>query len=186
VDAHGDYLYSYALMRLRSPSLAEDAVQETLLAALQARHSFAGKSSEKTWLVGILKHKIIDTFRKQRREAALSLDEEREEDIAETNSAFREQGMWSGHWRPSAAPQEWQEDGLSVLERKEFQIILHQCLNTLPPRVMAAFSMREIDESDSAEICKVLEISETNLYVMLHRARTQLRRCLELHWLATR
>jgi RNA polymerase sigma-70 factor (ECF subfamily) len=184
VKLYGDYLYGYALMRLRNPELAEDAVQETLLAALKARYSFAGKSSEKTWLVGILKHKIIDQFRKQQREAAISFDEELGNGLSDPQTSFREEGEWIGHWKASAVPQNWPEDGLSALERKEFQSILQRCMDALPPRVMMAFSMREIDESESSEICKVLEISETNLYVMLHRARMQLRHCLELHWLA--
>lgn len=177
VDQHGDYLFRYALMRLRDRSLAEEVVQETLLAALQARDKFGGQSSEKTWFVGILKHKIIDHFRKQRREVAL---EDTDRLPAEREETFRAAGEWVGHWTEEAAPSEWGADPVKMLEKREFWQALEQALATLPPRLAQVFILREMDEMKSEEICKLLGITESNLWVMLHRSRMQLRRTLEV------
>lgn len=181
VDKYGDYLYGYALMRLRDPIVAEDVVQETLLAALTARQTFAGKSSEKTWLVGILKHKIIDYFRKKKRETPMS------ETMPqwEQDQFFAGDGELDGHWQPQAKPQQWGTDlpsPLDVAEQKDFWRVFYSCLDKLPERVATIFSMKEFDEMETQEICKVLDITETNLWVILHRARLNLRRCLEVRW----
>lgn len=180
VDQHGDYLFRYALMRLRDRSIAEETVQETFLAALQAKSKFSGNSSEKTWLIGILKHKIIDHFRKHRREVSLEdtqlLPSEREE-------TFRTTGEWVGHWAQHAAPSDWGADPIKTLQKREFWQALEQALQTLPPRLAQVFVLREMDEMSSAEICNLLEITESNLWVMLHRSRMQLRRALELNYL---
>jgi len=179
VDQHGDLLYKYALMRLRDPAIVEDLVQETFLAALQARHNFAGQSSEKTWLVGILKHKIIDHFRRINRERPVndveSLPDESEE-------LFEVTGLWAGHWKAEMGPTEWATDPGRVVEQMEFWKVFEGCLSELPARTASAFTLREMDGLTSEEICKVLNISATNLWVMLHRARAQLRRCLEVNW----
>jgi RNA polymerase sigma-70 factor, ECF subfamily len=179
VDQHGNYLFRYALMRLRDRALAEEAVQETLLAALQAKDKFSGHSSEKTWFVGILKHKIIDHFRKQRREVPLE-----DSDLlpAEREESFRTTGEWVGHWTEEAAPTEWGANPIQVLEKREFWDALEQALSTLPPRLAQVFILREMDEMKSDEICKLLGITESNLWVMLHRSRLQLRRTLELNY----
>lgn len=176
VDQHGDYLFRYALMRLRDKSRAEEAVQETFLAALQGRAKFGGQSSEKTWLVGILKHKIIDHFRKQRREVSI---DEIELLPVEKEQHFRTAGEWVGHWTEEAAPAEWGADPVKTLQRKEFWQALEKALSTLPPRLAQVFILREMDEMSSDEICQALGITESNLWVMLHRSRMQLRRALE-------
>jgi len=179
VDQYGDYLFRYALSRLRDRHVAEEIVQETFVAALQARTRFGGQSSEKTWLVGILKHKIFDHFRRTSKEvqvediAALPLDQE---------DPFRRTGEWVGHWTEKAAPVEWSGDPVRMLERKEFREILDQCLATLPPRLAQVFILREMEEVAASEICKILNISEANLWVMLHRSRMQLRRALEMKY----
>ena len=180
VDQHGDYLFRYALMRLRDRSIAEETVQETFLAALQAKSKFSGNSSEKTWLVGILKHKIIDHFRKHRREVSL---EETQLLPSEREETFRTAGEWVGHWSENAAPSDWGADPIKTLEKREFWQSLEQALQTLPPRLAQVFVLREMDEMSSSEICNLLEISESNLWVMLHRSRMQLRRALELNYL---
>lgn len=173
---HGDILYRYALPRLRDPHLAEEAVQETLVAALQARTRFSGRSSERTWLVGILKHKIIDHFRRTKREQPM-------EDLAEWSEARVEEaeaGIWPQPQAP--APQEWGADAPAAIERKEFQAALADCLTRLPRRAAEAFALRELEELSTAEICKALGVTPTNVWVMLHRARAQLRQCLETKW----
>jgi len=179
VDQHGDALFRYALLRLRNKHLAEEIVQETFLAALQSRKSFAGQSSEKTWLIGILKHKIIDHFRRAKREVSL---EETDLLPTETEETFRTTGEWVGHWTVEAAPIEWSGDPVRLLEQKEFRRAFEDCLASLPERLARVFTLREVEELSAPEICKLLEISESNLWVMLHRARMQLRRALELRY----
>ncbi|HEY0268307.1 MAG TPA: sigma-70 family RNA polymerase sigma factor [Methyloradius sp.] len=174
---HGDYLYRFALARLRDPHQAEDVVQETLLAAIQ-NQSFEGKSAPRTWLTGILKHKIIDLMRKQVREQPM-------EDIGE--DLPDEPGMdefFSGdkrHW--DEAPQRWDVPE-NDLEQKQFFITLQACMDRLPKKLASLFMLREVQEEDNEEICKALGITATNAWVMLYRARMSLRKCMELNWLS--
>jgi RNA polymerase sigma-70 factor (ECF subfamily) len=178
VDAHGDYLYSYALLRLRDRELAEEMLQETFLAALKARHNFARQSSERTWLVGILKHKIVDHFRRSSRERPVADFEANSND----DDRFHKSGEWAGHWTQEGAPKEWKDDPSQLVENQEFWEIFNRCLAQLPPRLAEAFTLREIDGLSSEEICEILDISPNNLWVMLHRARALLRRGLEVNW----
>lgn len=178
VDEHGDYLFKYALSRLRDPLKAEDAVQETFLAALRGGKSFQGRSAEKSWLVGILKNKIFDHFRKAGRETAFTelefySDNERE--------SFESDGLHQGHWISDAAPNDWNDPGAS-LDSEVFWETYRDCSNKLPKNVATVFALREVDGVESKEICTMLNISESNLWVMLHRARMALRRCLETNW----
>jgi RNA polymerase sigma-70 factor (ECF subfamily) len=172
---HGDYLYRYALARLRDPHLAEDAVQETLLAAL-AGSGFAGQASPRTWLTGILKHKIIDQFRRQQREVQLETPEE----VAAEEPGMEEFFLEDGHWMEP--PQAWREPG-NVMQQNQFLEILQACMDRLPKKLARIFLLREIEENDNEEICKELEISPTNAWVMLYRARMGLRKCLEMNWM---
>ena len=180
VNQHGDYLFRCALLRVRDSRLAEDIVQETLLAALQGRVRFAGESSERSWLVGILKHKVIDHFRKNSREAP---SEDMEHLINEQDQPFNGMGRWK---RDTTGPKEWTEDPGTILERKEFWDVLKRCISELPPRMAHVFSLREFSDLSSEEICKALNITATNLWVMLHRARMHLRRCLEINCMGLR
>jgi RNA polymerase sigma-70 factor, ECF subfamily len=179
VDEHGDYLFKYALLRLRDVAKAEDAVQETFLAGLKGGKSFAGRSAEKTWLVGILKNKISDYFRKASRETPFT-DLEFYHD--EESDRFTEQGPFKGGWIHELGPTEWSPDPGASLDNEAFWKTFHECAAKLPKNINAAFCLREIDDTDTAEICRVLNISENNLWVMLHRARMALRRCLETNW----
>ena len=178
LDAHGDYLYRYALFRLRDTAAAEDAVQETLLAALQAHARYAGRGSERTWLVGILKHKIADHFRRQSREAQAPAHEGDEF----AHEEFFRTGEWQDHWKVEYAPTDWHADPAALAEQHEFWLVLQDCLGPLPQRTASAFVLREVDELTSEEICATLGITVNNLWVMLHRARLHLRHCLELNW----
>lgn len=179
VDRYGDYLYAYAFSRVREESAAEDLVQETLLAALQARQTFNEKSNERTWLTGILKHKIIDHFRRNSRQVDLS-DEEK--DLSQYDYLFERDDEWNGHWNAKLAPMQWNSSPEAVLERSEFRGILTHCLGELPERVANAFTLREMDGLEAKEICDVLMISINNYWVMVHRARLHLRRCIEFNW----
>lgn len=177
LEEHGDVLYRFALARVRDPALAEDLVQETFLAALKARERFAGESSERSWLVGILKHKVMDAFRKKYKDQLFVAEGDVEET---TGRAFDAHGHWDV--RGGHAPARWGSDATKAFEQAEFKTVLDDCLGKLPPKTAAAFSLREMDDLETGEICKVLNITATNLWVVLHRARTQLRRCLEVNW----
>ncbi len=179
LDQHGDYLFKYAVFRLRDDTAAEDAVQETFLAALKAYEKFEGRGSERTWLVGILKHKIIDHFRKVTREATIGEDVDEGSDHDEF---FRQSGRWTGHWDPDHAPTDWHATPHELAERSDFWQVFGDCLTPLPERTASAFTFREIDGLSTEEICAILGIKTNNLWVMLHRARLHLRNCLEINW----
>jgi RNA polymerase sigma-70 factor (TIGR02943 family) len=178
VEIHGDYLFNYALMRLRDPSRAEDAVQETFLAALKGGKSFAGRSAEKSWLVGILKNKISDYYRKACRETSFTDLEFYSE---EESDRFVADGLSKDSWIHELAPHEWSSPGAS-LDSEVFWRTFRDCSNKLPKNVGTVFTLREVDGIGSREICAMLNISESNLWVMLHRARMALRRCMEINW----
>jgi len=172
IDAHGDYLFRYAMFRLRDVAAAEDVLQETLLAAMKGHTGFMGASSERTWLVGILRHKILDRFREVSRLRPLyDLD-------AFDDFDFQE----NGHWRLDSAPVAWRAEPDELIEQKEFWDVLTHGLSSLSARTATAFILREIDCLDTDEICEVLNVSRENLWVMLHRARLSLRRYLQINW----
>jgi len=177
LEVQRGYLLRVARLQLRDTALAEDVVQDTLTAALTAQGSFSGKSSVKTWLTGILKHKIVDAIRKKQREpvAASSLDDEA--DLEDFEGLFRENGAWQ------APPADW-GDPEQALNRRQFFDIMEFCLEKLPPNTARVFMMREVMELESDEICKELTITANNLWVILYRARMSLRECLELNWFA--
>ncbi|HYY96955.1 MAG TPA: sigma-70 family RNA polymerase sigma factor [Pyrinomonadaceae bacterium] len=183
VDEHGDYLFGYAMFRLRDAAAAEDLVQETLLAALQGRQGFAGRGSERTWLTGILKHKLADYFRRLGRETPVS---QLEEEASAHGEFFRPAGEWEGHWEAECAPLEWRSTPEELLRESEFFRVLDECLSPLPARVSGAFVLREVDGLASEEICRMFGVTSNNLWVMLHRARLHLRHCLELNWFKPR
>jgi RNA polymerase sigma-70 factor (ECF subfamily) len=177
LDEHGDALFRYAHLRTRDRSVAEDLVQETLLAALRARANFAGKSAERTWLIGILKHKLADYWRKHAREVPLETVPGGEDPDDLLQRLFDESNR--DHWR--VEPSTWANPH-AALEDQQFWHVLMDCLASLPPAQAQAFSLCEIDGLEGTEACKVLDIAPTNLWVMLHRARLRLRQCLEMNW----
>ncbi|UCG52776.1 MAG: sigma-70 family RNA polymerase sigma factor [Candidatus Latescibacterota bacterium] len=174
VDEHGDVLFRFAVLRVKDTHVAEDLVQETFIAALEGLATFRGGSSIRTWLVGILKHKIVDYFRKSAREVPstdlAALEEETEDELF---------NRW-GQWRH--LPSKWRETPDNLLENKEFWGVFLRCLDALPNSLRRAFALREIDGLKTDEICKILSITATNLWVILHRARGKLRDCLDTNW----
>jgi RNA polymerase sigma-70 factor (ECF subfamily) len=175
IEQERAYLLRYALLQLRNPAQAEDAVQETLLAALEGRERFSGRSSLRTWLTGILKHKIIDHLRRSGREQPLvSADDDRSEADA-VDALFVE----DGHWREF--PAQWGSPA-KAFENSRFWSAFELCLQRLPARTAKVFTMREVMEMTTDEICQELDITTTNCWVMLHRARLMLRECLEMTW----
>jgi RNA polymerase sigma-70 factor (ECF subfamily) len=175
VEALRPYLLRYASLQLRNRDAAEDAVQETLLAALAAERSFEGRSNVRTWLTGILKHKCVDAMRRAAREMPLADDEPGV--AAELDALFDERGHWREHPKPWTDP-----DG--ALHQKQFLETLEACLAKLPARTAQVFMLREHLGLDTAEICKQFGLTATHCAVILHRARMALRLCLDRNWFA--
>lgn len=179
MDQHGDPLFRYAVARLRDAALAEDAVQETFLAAWKSRREFGGRSSERSWLIGILKHKITDHFRRTAREEP-TLDPE---SVGESEpDCFTQTGWSRGAWRSGWGPLEWPDDVAGSLDRAAFWQAFWGCVEGIPKRVAAVFIMREMDELSGEAIARELGLSPNHVFVLLHRARMALRRCLESNW----
>jgi len=176
VDLYADRLYGFALLRVTDAAVAEELVQETFLAALAAfkNGNFSGKSSLQSWLTGILKHKIMDHFRKKYRNSAHSFDDIREADIGDFFDA-------GGNWR--VKPSRWGDTPQKQYERQELMQALVECIDALAELQADAFRLRELDGAEAKEICKVLKISATNYWVLMHRARLAMRRCMEPHWI---
>jgi RNA polymerase sigma-70 factor (ECF subfamily) len=174
LNLHGDYLYRFALARLKDPHQAEDAVQETMLAAIK-NNSFQGDSAVRTWLTGILKHKIIDLQRKQLREQPVSDLVDMDNSDTSMDDFFDQ----SGHWLERPLAMHMPED---ALQQNQFLRVLDDCMNKLPTKLKTIFMLRDVQEIENEMICKELEITSTNAWVMLYRARMSLRKCLELNW----
>ncbi len=172
---HRSYLLRYARLQLRNEAWAEDAVSETLLAALSKPQSFGNRSQLKTWLVAILKHKVIDLLRARSREVSLEAHDDGDGSEELDALMFRQDGHFA------AAPAEWGNPEQDLSSR-QFMQVLETCTERLPPAMARIFLMREWLEMPSDEICKELRLTSTNLYVQLHRARLRLRECLEIHW----
>lgn len=173
VDKYADYLYSYALYRVSDRASAEDLVQDTFAAALASRSRFKGKSSEKTWITSILKNKIFDYFRKRYREKTDGVDGM---DAFSSDQFFDDRSNWA------VKPIPWHKGPERSVEDAEFMDIVHKCLETINPKQADAFRLREINQADTEEICKVLNITTSNYWVLMHRARLFMRRCLEINW----
>jgi len=171
LDRHGDALFRYALLRVRDQPLAEDLVQETLLAGLRSHTRFTQLSSERTWLIGILRHKIIDDYRKRRHQcdyapAVDSVDE----------SFFTKRGLWV------KGPITWRGNPHESLEKERFWAVFRDCLGVLPPHFADAFCLSALEQKTGSEVCEILGLEPTKLWTLMHRARSRLRRCLELNW----
>ena len=173
VDAHADYLFNFALGQVRDAAVAEDLVQETFLAALKGSDHFAARSSQRTWLVGILRHKICDHLRRACRERSVRIDAAvaRNDDEAWDNAVL---------WMHEIAAET--QSPTRRLELAEFRDNLESALGKLPPRLAQVFKLYEMEERPNREVCQAMNISESNLWVMLHRARTQLREHLAGWW----
>jgi len=174
VDLYADDLYAYALKMIPHPDQAENLIQETFLAALKSKNSFKGISSEKTWLIGILRHKITDLLRSKYREVPVS--SLAPEDVS-VDSFFDH-----ANETLKKNPGSWDFQPDQLLNKEEFWRAFEECLKRLPTRTAEAFSLSEMEKMNSREICKVLNVTATNLWSLLHRARVQLRQCLQINW----
>jgi RNA polymerase sigma-70 factor, ECF subfamily len=175
LERQRSYLLRVAVLQLRDRDVAEDVVQETLLAALTGRDGFTGKSTVKTWLTGILKHKIVDAIRRKQRDPVLESALPDEMDLEDFDGFFKDNGGWQ------SPPADWGNPE-EMLGRQQFFDVMQLCLDKLPPNTGRVFVMREVMELETEEICKELRITANNLWVILYRARMALRHCLEENW----
>jgi len=173
LNEHGDYLYRYAMSHLHNTELAQDMLQETMLAGWKGHETFAGQSSTRTWLVGILKHKIIDHIRSEIRRR--NLTELLESDP--TSEYFDSHGAWV------ESPSVWKDNPEELCKNKQFRKVLEQCISQLPEKQQNVFYMRDIIGEDTPTVCKYCDITSTHLHVLLHRARLALRQSLNEQWL---
>ena len=176
LEKHRPVLLKFAMLQLRNQAQAEDAVQETLIAAIQGAKNFAGRSSVRTWLVGILKHKIVDLIRRSSREQPLDLPGA-ETSLEDFDVLYQEDGHYV------SMPAEWGDPEAALSKRRFFET-LERCLEGLPKNTARVFMMREVMGFETGEICKELAITASNCWVLLYRARMGLRICLEQRWFA--
>lgn len=178
VNKYADYLYGYAITRVDDEELARDLVQETFLAALEKAEKFEGRSSEITWLIAILKNKIIDVYRKKssgllKRQEALTEPQD-PDDFFEAED---------GHWKVQYQPKAFGLETYDPLLGKEFNHILRQCMQKLPSLWLSVFTMKHMDEETTETICSELKVTSSNYWVIIHRAKVNLRACLQKNWI---
>ncbi len=176
VDLYGDRLYRYALSRINKVEVAQDLVQETFLSAFKAREQYRGEASEFSWLISILKNKIMDFLRakyKTRSSEQINIDD------LSVDHLFK-MAQRECHKK---SPSNWIPNPNELLEKKEFWKIFEMCLGKLAAVGAQAFTMREVEHMNVKEICNILGITTSNLYVLLHRARSLLRDCIDTHWI---
>lgn len=172
IDKYADYMYNYAVVRVNDSDIAKDLVQETFFAGLKSAKNFQGKSTERTWLISILKRKIIDYYRKINSNKGK----------AEVRMNFYDDGENEGNWLEERVPQKWDNSSDKKIENEELRNQIDSCIDALPEKYAMVFRMKTIQEFETEEICNELDITSSNLWVMIHRARTQLRKCMEDNW----
>jgi RNA polymerase sigma-70 factor (TIGR02943 family) len=177
VENYANSLFSFSMKRVNDEEVAQDLVQETFLGALKSKNNFDGKSSEKTWLIAILKYKIIDYYRLKSKKQISPLLQSEGEEIDEFNFDDR------GHWKIKPEAVSDIEKADETLERKEFYNILENCLKKLPFKLATVFRLKMLLEEETEVICQTLNITDANYWVILHRAKVQLRGCMANNWL---
>lgn len=175
IDDYGDQLFAFALKRTANRKLAEDLVQETFISAFKNRNTFEDRGNPLSWLFAILRNKIIDHYRAVQRKPQSSLD-----DIENPDALFfNENGMW----KERAAPHSWGDNGLDLMERSEFLEVFEKCQSQLSHNQKMAFVFKYIEGWPAKKICKELDITASNYWVLIHRAKLVLRECLENNWI---
>lgn len=173
VKDHGDMLYSWAYYKTSNEAIAKDLIQETFLSAFQSLASFKNGSSPKTWLFSILKNKVIDHYRKAAMSSPSPIDDS--DDKAEWFDSY-------GNWKKEYRPEHWLMPDENILDNPAFNAILSRCLGKLPSVWSACVQLKYLGEKETEDICQQLEITSSNLWQILHRAKLQLRHCLEKNW----
>jgi len=172
VDNYSDYLFNYTISRLNDHDLAKDIVQDTFLSALKSMKNFKGEATERTWLVSILKHKIIDQYRKSNSKKGK----------AEVRMSFYEEGENKGKWIEEKAPSDWGNFGEKDIENSELKEILNRCIERLPKNQRMVFLLKTVKNYQTEEISNELQLTSSNIWVIIHRARIALRECMENNW----
>lgn len=167
INRYADLLYSYTLARVKPAETAQDIVQDTFYSAFRAKEQFNGEASEQTWLFAICRNKIIDHFRKLNRSLEI---------LQAEHSIFFDE---ADHWKQEQYPQNWPRASDAALYGKEFMEVLHRCRKKLQEIQEAVFVLKYLEDMSSEEICKALAISPSNYWVLMHRAKLNLRRCIE-------
>lgn len=171
VDRYADYLYNYTIVRVNDPVVAQDLISETFLSALKSQKTYKGEASERTWLIAILKRKIIDYYRK------MSSKKGR----AEVHIAYRNEDS-EGDWLEQNAADPFDRNAENKMENEELGLAILECLEQLPEKQAEIFKMKTLDGYDTEAICKEFDITPSNLWVIIHRARKTLAECLEKNW----
>nr|NQU93084.1 sigma-70 family RNA polymerase sigma factor [Bacteroidota bacterium] len=171
VEQYTDGLYSWAVYKVSDTELAKDLVQDTFLAASEKIATFKGESSPKTWLFSILNYKVIDHYRAKAKQPVKLEDQS-------FSNFFND----DGEWRPDKKPQDWHGHENHLLDDADFQLILKKCLEALPEKWNACVKLKYLMDKNGDEICQELEITPTNFWQMMHRAKLSLRDCVEVNW----
>jgi len=172
IDKFSDPLFGYAMARINSREIAQDLVQETFLVALRTKENYRGEVSEKNWLFIILKSRILDYYKKKKEVLGANLVSEEDD----SDEFFQSSGHWAKNARPNPETTE------NMVREKEFFSVLEACKSRLNEMQNLVFTMKYLDGADSEFICKELDITSSNYWVLVHRAKLHLRRCLELKW----
>ena len=172
IHLHSNYMYNYTITRVNNHELAKDLIQETFFSSLKAMKNFKGQASERTWLISILKRKIIDYYRKSNSKKGQ----------AEVRMSFYKKGENKGKWLEEKTPSNWSETADAIIENTELKSAINLCIGNLPKKYRMVFLLKTVENYETKEICNELGISSSNLWVIIHRARAQLRACLEKNW----
>lgn len=172
VDQYADYLYNYAVARVSDPEIAKDLVQETFFAGLNSAKNFKGEASERTWLISILKRKVIDHYRRSNSKKGK----------AEIRIHYTSGSESEGDWLEEQVADPFSRDGDNIMENEELGLALQDCISKLPKKQAQVFRMKTIQGMETQDICNELKINPSNLWVMIHRARTSLMGCLNENW----
>ncbi|NAS32306.1 sigma-70 family RNA polymerase sigma factor [Flavobacteriaceae bacterium R38] len=172
IDKYADYLYNYSVSRVSDNEIAQDLVQETFLAALKSSENYKGDASERTWLISILKRKIIDYYRKINSKKGK----------AEVRMSYNSDGDGDGDWMEERISDPHGNNAEEKIQNTELGLAIHECISKLPPKQAKIFSMKTIEGYETETICNELDITPSNLWVIIHRARTALTACLEENW----
>lgn len=171
IDLYSDYLFNYTITRVSDRDIAQDLVQDTFFAGLKSMKNFKGEASERTWLVSILKRKIIDHYRKinsnkGKAEVRMNYSDDENE----------------GDWLEERVADPFDKTAEDTLENEELSVAIHNCLDKLPQKQANVFKMKTILNYETEVICNELNITASNLWVIIHRARTSMASCLEENW----
>lgn len=172
VDQYADYLFNYAVVRVSDPEIAKDLVQETFFAGLSSAKNYKGDATERTWLIAILKRKVIDHYRKINSKKGK----------AEVRINYSAGNDPEGDWLEEQVADPFGTNGENAIENEELGLAIQECISKLPQKQALVFTMKTIQGMSTEDICNELGINPSNLWVMVHRARTALMGCLNQNW----